>query len=55
MSPNWATLDAIARGEATFERERTSGAIRIEGEAQKPAELLGMLDTFETDFNIVTP
>jgi alkyl sulfatase BDS1-like metallo-beta-lactamase superfamily hydrolase len=50
-----ATLDAITLGHTTFERELASGGIRIEGDARKLAELMGMLDTFERDFNIVTP
>jgi alkyl sulfatase BDS1-like metallo-beta-lactamase superfamily hydrolase len=50
-----ATPDAITLGQTTFEREAGSRGIRVASDPRKLAELYSMLDTFERDFNIVTP
>ncbi len=50
-----ATLDAIATGKTTFPRAIESGAIQIEGDRAKLAELFDLLDAFEATFPIVTP
>lgn len=50
-----ATLDAIMLGETLLTDEVAAGAIEVDGDGRKLAELLGMLDTFTPDFPIVTP
>jgi alkyl sulfatase BDS1-like metallo-beta-lactamase superfamily hydrolase len=50
-----ATLDAITLGQTTFEKEVAGGNIVIQGNPGKLAELMGLLDTFVPDFNVVTP
>ena len=50
-----AVFDAITLKQTTFEKEITAGKIKIVGNASKLAELMGMMDTFNSDFNIVTP
>ncbi len=50
-----ATLDAITLGRTTFEKEVAAGNVKIQGDGNKFGELMGMLDTFKGDFNIVTP
>jgi alkyl sulfatase BDS1-like metallo-beta-lactamase superfamily hydrolase len=50
-----ATLDAITLGQTTFEKALASGDIKITGDGKKFVELLSLLDTFQADFNIVTP
>jgi alkyl sulfatase BDS1-like metallo-beta-lactamase superfamily hydrolase len=48
-------LDAIILGEAKLGQLITVGKVKIDGQAQKLQELLGLLDSFEFWFNIVTP
>jgi alkyl sulfatase BDS1-like metallo-beta-lactamase superfamily hydrolase len=48
-------LDAIILGEAKLGQLITAGQVKIDGQAQKLQELLGLLDSFEFWFNIVTP
>ena len=50
-----ATLDAIQLKEKTIEQAITSGELKIEGRKEAFSEFLGLLDTFEFWFNIVTP
>lgn len=50
-----ATLDQIVLGEATAADKLAVGEVRIEGDATKLGEFLGLLDNFEFWFNIVTP
>jgi alkyl sulfatase BDS1-like metallo-beta-lactamase superfamily hydrolase len=50
-----AALDAVALRQLSFADAVASGRIAIAGDATKPAELLGLLDTFEPRFAIVTP
>jgi alkyl sulfatase BDS1-like metallo-beta-lactamase superfamily hydrolase len=48
-------LEAIVLGEQTFDSSIEDGTIELDGDATKVSELLGLLDTFEFWFNIVTP
>ncbi|WP_352246408.1 alkyl sulfatase C-terminal domain-containing protein [Candidatus Jettenia sp. AMX1] len=48
-------FDAITMEKTTFEKEITSGNIKIQGNRDKLGELMGLLDTFKGGFNIVTP
>jgi alkyl sulfatase BDS1-like metallo-beta-lactamase superfamily hydrolase len=50
-----ATLDAINVGRTTFEQEIAAGRVQVVGDGKKLAELMGLLDTFDGKFNIVTP
>ena len=50
-----ATLDSITLGQTTFDKEIAAGNIKVEGDASKLAELMGLLDTFDVNFAIVTP
>ncbi len=49
------TLDAIAIGTTSFPQAIADGSIKVEGDRRKLAELLGLLDSFEPMFPIVTP
>lgn len=48
-------LDAIVLGEATLADLTDSDAVSIDGNAAAFRDFVGMLDTFELWFNIVTP
>jgi len=48
-------LDAINLGQTTFAAAKESGSITIEGNAAKFEEFIGLIDTFEFWFPIVTP
>jgi len=50
-----AALDQAVLGETTLAEKLASGEVRIEGDAGKLAEFLGLMDNFEFWFNIVTP
>ncbi len=50
-----ADLDAIILGEAKLGQLITAGRVKIDGQAQKLQELLGLLDSFDFWFNVVTP
>jgi alkyl sulfatase BDS1-like metallo-beta-lactamase superfamily hydrolase len=50
-----AALDQVVLGEATLAGKLASGEVRIDGDANKLAEFLGLMDTFEFWFNIATP
>jgi alkyl sulfatase BDS1-like metallo-beta-lactamase superfamily hydrolase len=50
-----ATLDAVTLRKTTFPEAVQAGLIRIEGDAGKLVELLGMLDTFNPMFEVVEP
>ncbi len=50
-----ATLDQLSLKQMTLPQAMQSGAIRIDGNPQAVAGLFGMLDTFDPNFNIVTP
>jgi len=49
------TLDQISLKQLTLPQAIQSGAIRIDGNPQAVAGLFGMLDTFDSSFNLVTP
>ena len=53
MSKAW--LDRISLRQLDFATALKQGGIRVEGDAGKLTELLGMLDAFKPAFNIVTP
>jgi alkyl sulfatase BDS1-like metallo-beta-lactamase superfamily hydrolase len=48
-------LDDILLGQGSFEDEAASGRISVEGDAAVMKTFVGLLDTFEFWFNIVTP
>ena len=50
-----ATLDAVTLRKTTFPEAVQAGLIRIEGDAGRLVELLGMLDTFNPMFEVVEP
>jgi len=50
-----ATLNSILTGATTFEKEYRSKNITIDGSIVKLLELMGMMDSFNPGFNIVTP
>src|SRR5262249_2920500 len=50
-----ADLDGIILGEAKLGHLITAGRVKIDGQAQKLQELLGLLDRFELWVNMVTP
>ncbi|GGD54592.1 alkyl/aryl-sulfatase [Pseudoxanthomonas indica] len=50
-----AALDDVMLGKATFDQQIKDGKIKINGDKQKFAEFLGLMDTFNFWFNIVTP
>lgn len=49
------TLDKINGGTMTFEQASKNGAMQIQGNTSAVKELLGLLDTFQQSFPIVTP
>ena len=49
------TLDALALGQTILPEAVKSGVAKVEGDAAKPDELLGMLDTFNVMFEVVEP
>jgi alkyl sulfatase BDS1-like metallo-beta-lactamase superfamily hydrolase len=50
-----ATLDAVTLRKTTFPEAVQAGLIKIEGDAGRLVELLGMLDTFNPMFEVVEP
>lgn len=50
-----AALDQVVLGEATPADKLAAGEVQIEGDGAKLTEFLGLMDTFEFWFNIVTP
>lgn len=50
-----ATLDRISLRQTDFRGAIEHGEIRLEGDAGKLGELLGLLPTFKLMFNVVTP
>ena len=49
------TLDLIMLQQTTLAAAAEAGEVQVEGNPQKFAELMGLMDTFEFWFNIVTP
>jgi alkyl sulfatase BDS1-like metallo-beta-lactamase superfamily hydrolase len=50
-----STLDAIMVGQTTFQLEIAAGRVTLQGDPTKLLQLMGLLDTFSPNFNIVTP
>jgi len=50
-----ATLDAITLRQKTFPQALKEGLAKIQGNGARLQELLGMLDEFNTNFDVVTP
>jgi alkyl sulfatase BDS1-like metallo-beta-lactamase superfamily hydrolase len=50
-----STLDQITMRQVDFPTAIKDGRIKLEGNPKKLGELLGLLDTFQPQFNIVTP
>ena len=50
-----ATLDRISLSQVTLPVAVEAGDIKVEGDGQKLADLIGMLTTFDPAFNVVTP
>ncbi|MGE8065265.1 alkyl/aryl-sulfatase [Pseudomonas sp. NPDC089569] len=50
-----ATLDKISLRQLDFPNAAKQGLVKLDGNAKKLGELLGMLDSFDSQFNIVTP
>lgn len=50
-----ATFDNVLLKQTTFEKEVQNGNIRVSGDPSKISELLGLMDTFDPFFHIVTP
>jgi alkyl sulfatase BDS1-like metallo-beta-lactamase superfamily hydrolase len=50
-----AVLDKVMTGQSTFKEEIASDNIHYDGKVLKLVELMGLMDTFEPTFNIVTP
>ncbi len=50
-----ATLDDVIMGKTTFRKEIAPGKIKVQGDGKKLGELMGFMDDFKGDFNIVTP
>ena len=55
LSLTRATLDQISLKQTSFPQAMQAGLIKVEGNAGKLGELLGLLDVFPAGFNIVTP
>lgn len=55
MTLTKATLNKIQLGETTLEKAAAAGEVQIDGRKDAFGEFLGMLDTFNFWFNIVTP
>ena len=49
------TLDAVILRRTTFADAVKAGLIKVDGDPGKPADLLSMLDTFQTMFEVVEP
>ena len=49
------TLDRIMLQQTTLAAAAQAGEVQVAGDPQKFAELMGLMDTFEFWFNIVTP
>ena len=50
-----SVLDQINLGQTTLEKAMEDGSVSVAGNEQKVQEFVGLLDTFEFWFNIVTP
>lgn len=50
-----ASLDSVQLRETTLEQAISSGKIKVQGNRQAFSDFMGLLDTYEFMFNIVTP
>ncbi|MFA5064548.1 MAG: alkyl sulfatase dimerization domain-containing protein [Dehalococcoidia bacterium] len=50
-----ATLISVLAGETSFPKEILAGKVTIEGDALKIIDLMGMMDSFDPMFNIISP
>ena len=50
-----SVLNHVVLGETTFEKSIAAGDIKVDGNPEALKTLVGLLDTFEFWFNIVTP
>jgi alkyl sulfatase BDS1-like metallo-beta-lactamase superfamily hydrolase len=50
-----STLNSVMAGETTFPKELLARKVDIDGNLLKVLELMGLLDTFNPMFNVVTP
>jgi alkyl sulfatase BDS1-like metallo-beta-lactamase superfamily hydrolase len=55
VSMSKATLEQISLKQLDFPTAIQKGLIKLQGNGKKIAELMGSLDTFTPQFNIVTP
>ncbi len=55
ITMNKTTLDRISLRQVDLQSALRDGEVRVEGNAQKLPELMGMLATFDPSFSIVTP
>ncbi|MNT78705.1 hypothetical protein D3C72_2179590 [compost metagenome] len=52
---NKATLEQIALKQLDFPTAIQKGLVKLQGDGKKLGQLLGSLDTFSPQFNVVTP
>jgi alkyl sulfatase BDS1-like metallo-beta-lactamase superfamily hydrolase len=50
-----ATLEQISLKQLDFPTAVQKGLVKLQGDGKKLGELMGSLDTFSPQFNIVTP
>ena len=50
-----AIFNEVIMGKTTIKKEISAGNIKVRGDGKKLGELLGLMDNFNGDFNIVTP
>jgi len=55
VSMNKATLEQIALKQLDFPTAIQKGLVKLQGDGKKLGQLLGSLDTFSPQFNVVTP
>ncbi|POA19949.1 alkyl/aryl-sulfatase [Pseudomonas sp. FW300-N1A1] len=55
ISMNKATLEQIALKQLDFPTAIQKGLVKLQGDGKKLGQLLGSLDTFSPQFNVVTP
>jgi alkyl sulfatase BDS1-like metallo-beta-lactamase superfamily hydrolase len=49
------TIDKVSLREITLDQAISSGAMKVEGNREAFTDFMGLLDTFDFWFNIVTP
>jgi alkyl sulfatase BDS1-like metallo-beta-lactamase superfamily hydrolase len=48
-------LDDVVIGKTTLDKALADGRMKIDGQRARLVELMSLLDTFDSMFNIVTP